>query len=215
MVLAMIGTCLASGLSPEDAVRLGNVAGGLEVEKVGVAVIPRSEIRARLLADRPAATQKLTELEQLELLAESHRAQGQRIVLTNGCFDLLHVGHIQCLQEAATLGDVLVVALNDDASVRRLKGPGRPVIDQQQRAAILAALGCVDYVVMFDDDTPLAVIERLRPEVLVKGGTYSPAEVVGHELVASYGGQVHVTRVVEGISTTLLLTLLKDGKAAA
>jgi D-beta-D-heptose 7-phosphate kinase/D-beta-D-heptose 1-phosphate adenosyltransferase len=215
MVLAMIGACLASGLSPENAVRLGNVAGGLEVEKIGVAVIPRSEIRARLLADRPTAKEKLVDLGQLSTLVDAHRAQGQRIVLTNGCFDLLHVGHIQCLQEAATLGDVLVVAVNDDASVRRLKGPGRPVIDQRQRAAILAALGCVHYVISFDDDTPLALLERLRPDVLVKGGTYSPDEVVGHELVESYGGRVHVTRVVEGISTSRLLTLLKDGKAVA
>ncbi|HEY5311210.1 MAG TPA: D-glycero-beta-D-manno-heptose 1-phosphate adenylyltransferase [Pirellulales bacterium] len=210
MVLATIGVALASDLSAEDAVRLGNVAGGLEVEKVGVAVIPRAEIRARLLADRPQQSDKLVDLEQLALLVEAHRAAGQRIVLTNGCFDLLHVGHIHYLQEAARLGDVLVVALNDDASVLRLKGPGRPVIGEQQRAAILAALGCVNYVVMFDEDTPLALLQRLQPDVLVKGGTYAPDEVVGHELVKSYGGQVHVTRLVEGISTSGLLASFRQ-----
>lgn len=210
MVLAMIGVALASGLDPADAVRLGNVAGGLEVEKIGVAVIPRAEIRARLLADRPASSEKLVDLDQLALLADAHRSAGQRIVLTNGCFDLLHVGHVQYLQEAAQLGDVLIVGVNDDASVRRLKGPGRPVIGQQQRAAILAALGCVNYVVMFADDTPMALIERLRPDVLVKGGTYAPDEVVGHQFVKSYGGRVHVTRMVEGISTTGLLASLKQ-----
>jgi D-beta-D-heptose 7-phosphate kinase/D-beta-D-heptose 1-phosphate adenosyltransferase len=210
MVLAMIGVALASGLAAEDAVRLGNVAGGLEVEKIGVAVIPRSEIRARLLADRPTQADKLVELEALAVLLTAHRAAGQRIVLTNGCFDLLHVGHIHYLQEAARLGDVLVVGLNDDASVRRLKGPGRPVIGERQRAAILAALGCVNYVVMFDEDTPLALLERLKPDVLVKGGTYTADEVVGHEFVQSYGGQVHVTRLVEGISTSGLLASLKQ-----
>ncbi|HEX3656094.1 MAG TPA: D-glycero-beta-D-manno-heptose 1-phosphate adenylyltransferase [Pirellulales bacterium] len=210
MVLAMIGVALASELAAEDAVRLGNVAGGLEVEKVGVAVIPRSEIRARLLADLPQQSNKLVDLEPLALLVEAHRAAGQRIVLTNGCFDLLHVGHIHYLQEAARLGDVLVVGLNDDASVQRLKGPGRPVISQRQRAAILAALGCVNYVVMFGDDTPLALLERLKPDVLVKGGTYAPDEVVGHEFVESYGGQVHVTRLVEGISSSGLLASFRQ-----
>jgi D-beta-D-heptose 7-phosphate kinase/D-beta-D-heptose 1-phosphate adenosyltransferase len=210
MVLAMIGVALASGLAAEDAVRLGNVAGGLEVEKVGVAVIPRAEIRARLLADRPQQSDKLVDLEQLVLLVEAHRAAGQRIVLTNGCFDLLHVGHIHYLQEAARLGDVLVVGLNDDASVLRLKGPGRPVIGERERAAILAALGCVNYVVMFGDDTPLALLERLKPEVLVKGGTYAPDQVVGHEFVKSYGGKVHVTRLVEGISISGLLASFRQ-----
>ncbi|HEX4147803.1 MAG TPA: D-glycero-beta-D-manno-heptose 1-phosphate adenylyltransferase [Pirellulales bacterium] len=210
MVLAMIGVALASGLSAEEAVRLGNVAGGLEVEKVGVAVIPRAEIRARLLADRPSQADKLVDLEALSLLVAAHRAAGQRVVLTNGCFDLLHVGHIHYLQEAARLGDVLVVGLNGDASVRRLKGPGRPVIGERERAAILAALACVNYVVVFNQDTPLDLLERLKPDVLVKGGTYTPDEVVGHEFVKSYGGQVHVTRLVEGISTSGLLASLKQ-----
>lgn len=210
MVLAMIGVALASGLSAEDAVRLGNVAGGLEVEKIGVAVIPRSEIRTRLLADLPAASEKVVGLDQLALLLEAHRSAGQKIVLTNGCFDLLHVGHIHCLQEAAGLGDVLIVGLNDDASVRRLKGPGRPVLAERQRAAILAALKCVDYVVVFGDDTPLELLERIKPDVLVKGGTYAPGEVVGHEFVASYGGRVHVTSLVEGISTSGLIASFKQ-----
>lgn len=210
MVLAMIGVCLAAGIRPEDAVRLGNVAGGLEVEKVGVAVVPRSEIRARLLAERRATLGKLVHLEPLAALVESHRSQGQSIVLANGCFDLLHVGHIAHLQEAATLGDVLVVALNSDASVRRLKGAARPVLAQGDRAAILAALACVDYVIVFDDDTPEAIIHRLRPDVLVKGGTYRPAEIVGQALVESYGGRVACTRLIEGVSTSGLLSALRE-----
>jgi D-beta-D-heptose 7-phosphate kinase/D-beta-D-heptose 1-phosphate adenosyltransferase len=210
MVLSMIGLCLASGLDAPDAIKLGNIAGGLEVEKVGVAVIPRAEIRARLLADRPASQGKLVGLEQLCLYAASHRALGQRVVLANGCFDLLHVGHVKHLQQAAQQGDVLVVALNADASVRRLKGAGRPVINQYDRAAMLSALACVEYVTVFDEATPIDVIRALRPDVLVKGGNYRRDEVVGHEFVASYGGEVCVTPMVEGVSTSNIVTSVRS-----
>jgi D-beta-D-heptose 7-phosphate kinase/D-beta-D-heptose 1-phosphate adenosyltransferase len=210
MVLAMIGVCLASGIGPAETLRLGNVAGGLEVEKVGVAVIPRAEIHARLLADMPTSTGKLVDLDTLDRLVQEHRSRGERIVFTNGCFDLLHVGNITYLQEAASLGDVLIVALNSDTSVRRLKGPTRPVITAPDRAAMLAAISCVDYVLTFEADTPHELLHRLRPDVLVKGGTYTAEEVVGHEIVRSYGGQVRVTRLVEGISTAALLASLEQ-----
>lgn len=212
MVMAMIGVSLAAGLAPADAVRLGNVAGGLEVEKVGVAVIPRSEIRARLLADRQHGTGKIVSLEQLSALAGVHRSEGQRIVFTNGCFDLLHVGHVTYLQQAAELADVLVVGVNSDTGVQRLKGPKRPVISEHDRAAMLAALACVDYVLVFDEDTPHRILHTLRPEVLVKGGTYTPAEVVGHEVVEAYGGQVCVTGIVEGVSTTNILASISKSR---
>lgn len=215
IVLAMIGLALASGVAPADAVRLGNVAGGLEVEKMGVAVVTRDEILARLLADRQQAAGKIATLDQLESLAAAHRASGQTIVFTNGCFDLLHVGHVTYLQEAATLGDVLVVGVNSDAGVRRLKGPSRPVIGQQDRAAMLAALACVDYVVVFDEDTPSSILTRLRPDVLVKGGTYQADQVVGREIVQSYGGRVHLARVVDGISTSGILASLGAAQTLA
>ena len=210
MVLAMIGVALASGLSPVDAVRLGNVAGGLEVEKVGVVVIPRHEIREWLWNERLSSRDKRVDLDTLQRIVEAQRAVGRSIVLTNGCFDLLHVGHVQCLQEAAAQGDVLIVAVNSDASVRRLKGPSRPVIGQRDRAAMLAALDCVDHVLLFEDDTPLEAIRRLRPDVLVKGGTYAAGEVVGRELVESWGGRVHRAAIVEGVSTTALLESLSS-----
>jgi len=214
MVLAMIGVALAGGLLPEDAVRLGNVAGGLEVEKVGVAVIPRAEIRARLLDERRGRQGKVVDPVTLANLMAAHRAAGESIVFTNGCFDLLHVGHVTCLQEAARLGQILVVALNSDSSVRRLKGPTRPVINQHDRAAILAALDCVDYVVTFDADTPLELIQLVKPDVLVKGGTYRVEDVVGHDFVASYGGRVHLAGMVDGISTSNILSSLGRSRAA-
>ena len=224
MALAMIGVALAAGLPAVEAVRLANVAAGLEVEKVGVAVIPRAEIRQRLVEEqwmsereRPnaspqprtvAARDKIVGLEELVRRAAGHRAAGQKIVFTNGCFDLLHVGHTTYLAEARALGDVLVVAVNSDAGVRRLKGATRPVIGQADRAGMLAALAAVDYVLIFDDDTPHELLRRLRPEVLVKGGTYTPEQVVGHEVVAAYGGQVCVAGLVQGMSTTNILKSL-------
>ncbi|MHB1036692.1 MAG: D-glycero-beta-D-manno-heptose 1-phosphate adenylyltransferase [Pirellulales bacterium] len=208
MVLAMVGMALAAGASPEDAIRLGNIAGGLEVEQVGVAVIRRDAIRSELLSARHGAPAKLVTLDQLAAQVASHRCRGESIVFTNGCFDLLHVGHVTCLEDASTMGDVLVVGINSDAGVRRLKGVQRPVIGQADRAAMLAALACVDYVVVFDEDTPHEILRAIRPDILVKGGTYAPAEVVGHELVEAYGGRVRVTRTVEGISTSGILASL-------
>ncbi|MGC3967565.1 MAG: D-glycero-beta-D-manno-heptose 1-phosphate adenylyltransferase [Pirellulales bacterium] len=208
MVLAMIGICFGAGIEPADAVRLANVAGGLEVEKVGCTPIPRQEIMARLALERASSTGKVVTLEQAAALAEAQRAAGRRIVFTNGCFDLLHVGHVTYLQEAAAMGNHLIVALNSDASVRNLKGPTRPVINQRDRAAMLAALSSVDNVVVFDEETPLDLIKAVRPDVLVKGGTYKPEEIVGYEFVTSYGGQVCVTGVVDGISTSRIVESL-------
>ncbi len=205
IVLATIGVCLAAGTAPETAVRLANVAGGLEVEQVGVAVIARDEIRAHLQAEIHPAAEKVVTLDNLARRTEACRQRGQRIVFTNGCFDLLHVGHITYLHQAAALGDVLVIGLNSDASVRSLKGPKRPVIVEQDRAAMLSALACVDFVTVFDEATPAAVIERIRPDVLVKGGDYRPEEIVGREFVESYGGQVVIMPLVAGVSTTEII----------
>jgi D-beta-D-heptose 7-phosphate kinase/D-beta-D-heptose 1-phosphate adenosyltransferase len=141
----------------------------------------------------------------LEAYGEYQRQLGKRIVFTNGCFDLLHVGHVTYLAEAAACGDVLVVGVNSDNSVRQLKGSGRPVIGEADRAALLAALACVDAVVVFEDSTPHRLLELLRPDVLIKGGTYSPDEVVGREVVAAYGGEIRVAGMVDGISTTKIV----------
>ena len=134
------------------------------------------------------------------------RAQGLKVVFTNGCFDILHRGHVEYLSKASDMGDVLVVGLNTDASVKRLKGEGRPVNDEQARALVLASLACVDAVVLFDEDTPYELIKTVRPDVLVKGADYKPEEIVGYDIVTSYGGQVETVPLVEGYSTTSIIT---------
>ncbi len=139
------------------------------------------------------------------------RAAGQRIVFTNGCFDLLHPGHVRYLEAARALGDLLVVGLNDDASVRQLKGPGRPVLRLPERAEVLAGLEAVDHVVAFAEDTPLRVIELLEPDVLVKGADWAADEIVGRELVLARGGRVERVEVVPGVSTTELLRRIRKG----
>ncbi|MGD9645575.1 MAG: D-glycero-beta-D-manno-heptose 1-phosphate adenylyltransferase [Pirellulales bacterium] len=205
MVLAMIGVALAGGTTAAQAIELGNIAAGIEVGKVGVAIVERNEIRSVLAERDISAAGKIVSLPQMVVAAAAHRAGGERLVFTNGCFDLLHVGHASYLEQARRLGDRLVVAINSDTSVRRLKGATRPVIGQGDRAAMLAALAAVDYVLVFDEDTPHELLRQIRPDVLVKGGTYTPQEVVGHEVVEAYGGTVTVTEAVDGVSTTNIL----------
>jgi len=156
----------------------------------------------------PFQSNKLVTLEQMADLAAGYRAHKQRIVLTNGCFDLLHMGHVTYLEQAAELGDVLIVAINSDASVTRLKGPERPIIRERDRAALLAALSCVDFVLVFEEDTPHRVLERLRPDILVKGGTTK--QVVGKEVVARYGGSVRVLTGVPDASTTSIVSRIRE-----
>jgi D-beta-D-heptose 7-phosphate kinase/D-beta-D-heptose 1-phosphate adenosyltransferase len=205
MVLAMLGLCLASDVDLTTAVPLANAAAGLEVERLGVVPVTRSEICAELERSRGTVADKLVTADQMAQLAEQHRRQGKSIVFTNGCFDLLHVGHVNYLLDASQEGDVLVVAVNSDVSVRRLKGASRPIISQHNRAALLAALACVDHVLVFDEETPHELLRQIRPDVLVKGGTYRVDEVVGREIVESYGGRVSVMGKVEGLSTTGIL----------
>lgn len=211
MVLATIGVGLASGLAPETVGRLANVAGGLEVERVGVVPITREEMRADILAHSRSPVGKICSLDELAKQVESRRKQGHKVVLTNGCFDLLHAGHVSYLQQAAREGDCLIVAVNSDDSIRRLnKGPERPIFPAEQRAAMLAALEAVDYVLVFDESTPHLLLERLRPDVLVKGGTYSHDQIVGWEVVESYGGRVLPMGVVPGLSTTSIVARLRS-----
>jgi D-beta-D-heptose 7-phosphate kinase/D-beta-D-heptose 1-phosphate adenosyltransferase len=211
MVLAAIGVGLAAGLEAVNIARLANVAGGLEVERVGVVPITREEVLADILANSRSTTDKVCPVEELEKHVEARRKLGQRIVFTNGCFDMLHAGHVACLQQAAEEGDCLIVAINSDESVRRLnKGPERPIFKQQHRAAVLAALEAVDYVVVFNEATPHALLERLKPDLLVKGGTYRESQIVGRELVESYGGHVKALGEIPGMSTTSIVNQLRD-----
>jgi D-beta-D-heptose 7-phosphate kinase/D-beta-D-heptose 1-phosphate adenosyltransferase len=214
MVLAVLGMALAAGADYGDAIRLANVAGGLEVEKIGVAVVTRDEIVRDLLyaggarGDFGPGLEKVRVRESLARELDARRALGQRVAFTNGCFDLLHAGHVQYLQEARAQADVLVVGVNSDAGVRALKGPGRPVNPVEARALVLAALEAVDFLTVFDEPTPLELIRLLRPDVLVKGADYTRDEVVGADLVESWGGRVHLARLRDGVSTTRLLQRL-------
>lgn len=140
------------------------------------------------------------------------RAAKARVVFTNGVYDLLHRGHVEYLEEARALGDRLVVGINTDASTRRLKGPSRPIVTEQDRAAVVRALACVDLVLLFDDDTPLRLIEAVRPDVLVKGADYTPADIVGREVVEAHGGRVTTIALREGLSTSEIVRRIREGK---
>jgi len=204
-VLALIGIGLAAGLPLEEAARLSNLAAGIVVGKVGTSTVTPEEILEAAGRQHPDADRKLHGRQALARLLAARRAQGQTVVFTNGCFDLLHVGHVKYLQAARQLGDLLVLGLNSDASIRRLKGPKRPLIGQDERAHILAALDCIDFVVIFDEDTPLDLIAALRPDILVKGADYTPEGVVGKDLVESWGGRVELIQFVDGKSTTNII----------
>jgi D-beta-D-heptose 7-phosphate kinase/D-beta-D-heptose 1-phosphate adenosyltransferase len=178
------------GLTMPEAASWANRAAGIVVGRVGVAVVRPSELAADIQGDSRRA--KWRPLAELEPIVRSLRAAGRRIVLTNGCFDLLHVGHIQFLESARALGDCLIVAINSDESVRELRGAPRPLLPQNERAALLASLRSVDYVVIFDQLTPEKLLQALRPDVLVKGGGTSESEIVGHDFVKSYGGTIRM-----------------------
>ncbi|MCC5787827.1 MAG: D-glycero-beta-D-manno-heptose 1-phosphate adenylyltransferase [Phycisphaerales bacterium] len=202
MMLAGLAAAKANGMGWLDAVRFANAAAGLEVEVFGVMPIPLERIHHSLMMQHSGSAGKVRDAEQLRVEAASRRQQGQRIVFTNGCFDVVHSGHVKLIEQASKLGDFLVVAINADASVSRLKGPGRPVNNQDDRARVLGAFESVGAVVVFEEDTPERLLEMLRPDVLVKGGDYSREGVVGGDFVESYGGRVVLIPPVEGVSTT-------------
>ncbi len=195
--LSTLALAHAAGAPLEAAARLANVASGIVVGRVGAATITADELGQAVERRGPGAG-KLVSLEVLADRVAAARRAGLRVVFTNGCFDLLHAGHIHLLDQARRFGDLLVLGINDDASIRRIKGKGRPLLPAAERAQVLAALDSVNYVVVFGEETPRKIIQRIRPDVLVKGATYAPEEVVGHDLVARYGGKVEVIPLLEG-----------------
>lgn len=205
-VIAVLALCLASGLKPENAVQLANLAAGIVVGKVGTVPVEKYELLAALSPQMAlhAEDRVLTRPELVHRVA-LWKANGERVVFTNGCFDLLHIGHIALLEQARRFGDRLIVAINSDASVSRLKGPSRPIVGESERARVLAALAAVDAVVVFDQPTPLELILAVQPNVLVKGGDYNAEAVVGAREVQSWGGDVKIVPLVEGFSTTRLI----------
>ncbi len=205
-VLAMLAAAIAAGAELRQAVKLANIAGGLEVEKFGCVPIRREEVLAELRLEDTRRNGKLRGVEELTAELELHRSRGETVVFTNGCYDLLHVGHVDFLARARELGSLLVVGLNSDASIRALnKAPGRPICNQANRARVIGALECVDYVVLFDQPDPDWIIRQIKPDVLVKGEDWADKGVIGREFVEARGGKVVLLPLVPGQSTTALL----------
>jgi D-beta-D-heptose 7-phosphate kinase/D-beta-D-heptose 1-phosphate adenosyltransferase len=209
-VLAVLGLGIAAGFAIKEAIALSNTAAGIVVAKVGTAPVTKSELAARLNLIPDPTLHKQKTLAALSALAQKLQKAGKRIVLTNGCFDLLHVGHIMLLSASKQLGDVLVVAIDDDASVKRLKGPGRPVINAAERLRIISALDSVDYVVVFSSHQLDSLIEILRPAVLTKGSNYGTDRVAGREIVERFGGRVELIPVTEDISASRIINDIKS-----
>jgi D-beta-D-heptose 7-phosphate kinase / D-beta-D-heptose 1-phosphate adenosyltransferase len=207
-VIATLALCLACKLEIGDAIKLANVAAGIVVGKAGTVPVDRNELLGALSTEIALhAGEKILSRERLLARVAAWRAAGQRIVFTNGCYDLLHIGHIDLIERARQQGDRLIIAINSDDSVKRLKGPSRPMVGQRERARVLAALSASDAIVIFDESTPLELIQTIRPDVLVKGGDYADEVVVGAKEVRSWGGRLFLVPLVEGFSTTKLIAM--------
>lgn len=214
-VIAVLAACVACGVDFPEAARIANTAGGIVVGKLGTQPVTAAELQYGLQLEESGINGiryagKSGTLESARMQVQAWRSNGEKIVFTNGCFDLLHPGHIHLLAEARALGDRLVVGLNSDGSVKRLKGPKRPILAESDRLVLLKALSSVDLVVIFEEDTPLRLIEALRPDILVKGADYLPEQVVGREVVESYGGRVALVSLMDGYSTTRIANKLSS-----
>jgi D-beta-D-heptose 7-phosphate kinase/D-beta-D-heptose 1-phosphate adenosyltransferase len=217
MVLAALTGARANGGDWLTSVVLANVAAGLEVERFGVVPIELEEVLLSILHKQHKTLGKVRTVAQLVPELAAHRHAGRKVAFTNGCFDIVHAGHVETLRGARATADLLVLAVNSDASIQKLKGPQRPIVAEAQRLVVLAELECVDYVILFgdggggEDDTPAPLLRALRPDVLVKGGTYAHDQVVGWEIVESYGGKVVTIPPVDGLSTTHIVEKIKAG----
>ncbi len=206
VVAAFLTLTLAAGGTPAQAAWLANLAAGIKVGKFGAASVSDAEILEAVGEGAPVYERKLMTRQQAAAQAAEWRKQGRQVVFTNGCFDILHLGHVNYLERSRRLGDALIVGVNSDASVKRLKGPGRPVQIEHDRARIIASQACVDAVVVFDEDTPLELIRAIKPQVLCKGADYKHKKnVVGWDLVEKWGGKVALVELVQGRSTTSLI----------
>jgi D-beta-D-heptose 7-phosphate kinase/D-beta-D-heptose 1-phosphate adenosyltransferase len=214
-VAAALALALAAKADWETALRIANAAAAVTVGKKGTATVTQTELRRKILPHASLAAEEkiVPDGGDLDAHLADWRRQGLRVGFTNGCFDILHPGHVKVLTAARGACDRLIVGLNSDASVKRLKGEGRPVQDERARAEVLAALEAVDLVAIFEEDTPINLIARVRPSVLVKGGDYTREQVVGHEIVEANGGQVVLVDILPGHSTTSLVGRARGDKA--
>jgi D-beta-D-heptose 7-phosphate kinase/D-beta-D-heptose 1-phosphate adenosyltransferase len=214
-VAAALAVSIAAGADWDTALRMASAAAAVAVGKQGTASVSAAELRRRILPHATLAAEEkvVSAPDALEARLAEWRGEGLRVGFTNGCFDILHPGHVKVLTAARGACDRLVVGLNSDASVGRLKGEGRPVQDERSRAEVLAALEAVDLVAIFEEDTPIRLIAQIKPSVLVKGGDYTRDQVVGHEIVEANGGEVLLVEVLPGFSTTSLVNRARTGKA--
>jgi len=210
-VVAVFTWAMVGGLSMEDAAMLSNYAAGLQVAHLGAVSIGIDELEKSLAVKSGTFGSKVHTIDEAAKFAAILKNDGKKVVFTNGCFDLVHYGHIKYLQEARKLGDALVLGLNSDSSVRALKGKGRPVLNESDRAHVLAALDCIDSVIIFSEKTPLKLIRAVKPDILVKGGDYSVKQIVGYKDVRKWGGKVMTVKYVEGNSTTGIIEKIKRG----
>ncbi|MFA5292269.1 MAG: bifunctional heptose 7-phosphate kinase/heptose 1-phosphate adenyltransferase [Phycisphaerae bacterium] len=210
MVLASLAAALAAGVDYKTAVEICNVAGGIEVEKFGTATVSIEEIVNELISRKQKSGSKIKSVDQLISQLKWHRGHKQKIVFTNGCFDVLHRGHIEFLSFCKKHGDIVVLGLNSDKSVKIIKGPERPINNQLDRAAVLSGLESVDYIVIFDEPDPLNIIKQVKPDVLVKGQDWAEKGVIGREFVESTGGEVVLAPLVEGKSSTNTIEKMKS-----
>lgn len=206
-VIAYIGAGLASGLTVEESVEIANYAAGVKVQKIGTSPVSLEEV-VKYIASDSRDDIKIVDENQIDIMLK--KIKDKKIVFTNGCFDILHSGHISYLKQASALGDVLIIGINSDASIQRLKGDNRPIVNEDDRMILLSALEFVDYVIKFDGDTPLEIIKKIKPQVLVKGGDYSLSEIVGKKEVEDSGGEVITIPFVEGQSTTSIINKILD-----
>jgi len=207
-VIATLAAALAAGSDIETAVTLSNIAASIVVSKVGTSAISAPELELECHQHRKKSG--TLSIEQLQLAVQLAKARGEKVVFTNGCFDILHAGHVAYLKQARALGDRLIVAINSDESVTALKGVGRPINSLERRMTVLAGLQSVDWVAYFETDTPEKLLEQLQPDILVKGGDYSEEQVVGKEIVHSYGGEVKVMSLVPDCSTTQIVKKIQS-----
>ena len=211
-VIAVLAAAVAAGESLPHAVALANTAASIVVAKLGTATVSAPELRRAVQSDQGSERGVVTP-GQLQIAMADARSHGEKVVFTNGCFDIIHAGHVGYLEQARQLGDRLIVAVNSDASVRRLKGKGRPINPQDRRMAVLAGLESVDWVVCFEDDTPEPLLRALQPDVVVKGGDYDKKGVVGWEIVEQYGGEIAVLGFLDNVSTTAIVEKIQgDGE---
>ena len=203
-VVALFASAISAGFSLSDSVKIANLGAGIAVSKLGTVSVTLEELH-QCLHEPFAKGERVTGLEELRQSLAALRESGEKIVFTNGCFDLIHRGHIACLRDAKSRGDCLVVAINDDASVRKLKGEGRPVCSLANRMAVLEELRCIDWIIPFSEETPLALIRELKPDIYIKGGDYEKDKLVETDLIRSYGGEVMLSPYVEGCSTTRII----------